>query len=111
MTREELLPQELLEQIPALDSDEETTANEIIIKVKYFLSNFTWLVAKCETRGDDVRFYGYVINHSNPHFSEWGFFKLSELMKLNIENAIWVERDIFFKECTFGEYKINEGLT
>ena len=57
MTREELLPQELLEQIPSLDSDEETTMNEIIIKVKYFLSNFTWLVAKCEVHDDDVMFY------------------------------------------------------
>jgi len=111
MTREELLPQELLEQIPALDSDEETTANEIIIKVKYFLAGFTWLVAKCEVQGNDVMFYGYVINHTDPHFSEWGCFSLNELMSVKLFGALGVERDLFFKECTFGEYMKKENFS
>ena len=109
MTREQLLPQELLVQIPALDSDEDTTTNEIVIKVKYFLAGFTWLATECEEQEDgDVLFFGYVINHSQPDFSEWGYFTLNELMKIKLFGCLGVERDLFFKECTFGEYMARE---
>jgi len=105
MTKEELLPQELLEQIPALHSNEETPTDEKIVKVKYFLASFTWLVIECEAQKDgDVMFYGYVINHADPDCSEWGHFTLNQLMKIKLFGCLGVERDIYFKECTFGEY-------
>ena len=109
MTREDLLPQELMKRIPALDSDEESTTDEIIVRVKYFMGNFTWLVAKCEPQGDDVLFYGYVINHNDPIFSEWGCFTLKELMGITVFGSLGVERDLYFDECTFGEYMKGEG--
>ena len=104
MTREELLPQELLVKIPPLYANEEASAVETIIRLKYFLASFTWLVAECEVQGDDVLFYGYVINHSAPDCSEWGYFTLNQLMEVKLPGGIGVERDIYFKECKFSEY-------
>jgi hypothetical protein len=110
MTKEELLPaEEVRAEIPSIDSDGEASADEIIIKVKYFLASFTWLVAKCEALDDgDVLFYGFVINAATPDFSEWGNFTLSELMGVKLFGALGVERDLWFKECTFGEYMRGE---
>ena len=104
MTREELFPQELQELIPPLYSNEGTSFNDTIIWAKYFIASFTWLVAECEVKGDDVLFYGYVINASDPHLSEWGYFTLSQLMENKLFGILSVERDLYFKECKFGEY-------
>ena len=61
MTREELLPQELLKQIPALYSTEDIPVKKKIIKVKYFLASFTWLVTECqiqeEEEEEDILFF------------------------------------------------------
>jgi hypothetical protein len=70
VSREELLPQKLLEQIPPLYFNEKIPLKKKLIKVKFFLANFTWLVTECEVSEDDVRFFGYVINHSDPDLSE-----------------------------------------
>jgi len=106
MNRTELLPQELLEQIPALYSTEKIKTDKKVIKVKYFLASFTWLVTECEIQEDedDVLFFGYVINHSDPDFSEWGYFKLSQLIETKLHGLFEVERDLYFRECTFDEY-------
>jgi hypothetical protein len=105
MTRKQLLPPELLDSIPALYSTEKTPLRKKVIKVKYFLANFTWLVAECEVREDgDVLFFGYVKNHSDPDCSEWGYFTLSQLMEIKIFGVLGVERDLYFNECTFKEY-------
>jgi len=109
MTREKLLPQELLEQIPALYSDERTSLKKRLIKVKYFLANFTWLVVECEVQEDDVMFFGYVINHSDPDLSEWGYFTLNQLLEIKLYGILGVERDLYFTECTLGEYMGKEG--
>jgi hypothetical protein len=107
MTRQELLPQELLEHIPAMYSGEDTPLKEKVIKVKYFLASFTWLVTECEVREDgDVEFFGYVMNHADPDCSEWGYFTLNQLMEVRF--LCGVERDLWFEECTFGEY-MGEG--
>ena len=103
MTRQELLPQELLEQIPAVYSGAGTPLNDKIIKVKYFLANFTWLVTECEVHEcGDVEFFGFVINDADPDLSEWGYFTLNQLAEIDVLGG--VERDLHFKECTFGEY-------
>jgi len=103
MSRNELLPQELLEQIPPVYSTEEIPLKDKIIKVKFFLANFTWLVAECEIREDgDVEFFGYVINHAAPDLSEWGYFTLNQLLEIKV--LCGVERDLYFEECTWGEY-------
>jgi hypothetical protein len=103
MTRQELLPPELLKQIPELYSGEDTPLKEKIIKVKYFLANFTWLVTECEVREDgDVLFFGYIQNDAYPDGSEWGYFTLNQLMEVKV--LCGVERDLYFDNCTFGEY-------
>ena len=105
MTREELLPKELLERIPPLYSNEKTPTGDTVIRVKYFLAAFTWLVAECETQEDgDVMFFGYVVNDAAPDCSEWRYFTLNQLMEIKLFGALGVERDLWFKECTFGEY-------
>lgn len=105
MNRSQLLPRELQEQIPPLYSNEKTPADETIIRVKYFLAAFTWLVTECEQQNDgDVLFFGYVINDADPDFSEWGYFTLSQLLAIKLYGCLEVERDLYFKECTFGEY-------
>jgi hypothetical protein len=103
MSKQELLPQELLEQIPAVYSTKDIPLKEKIIKVKYFLANFTWLVTEAEIREDgDVEFFGYVINHAAPDCSEWGYFTLNQLMEVKVFGG--VERDLYFNECTFEDY-------
>ena len=105
MTREKLLPQELLERIPALYSGEDIPLKKKIIKAKYFIANFTWLVTECEIQKDgDVLFFGYVINHSDQNCSEWGYFTLNQLIEIRLFGVIEVERDLYFNECTFGKY-------
>jgi len=107
MTRQELLPQELLKKIPAMYSGETTPLKDKIIKVKYFLASFTWLVTECEVREDgDVEFFGYVINHADPDCSEWGYFTLNQLMEVRF--LAGVERDLWFEECTYEKY-MGEG--
>ena len=106
MTRDDLLPQELLEQIPPLYSNEEISTENQMIKVKYFLAGFTWLVTECEPQEDgDVLFFGYVINHGYPDCSEWGYFTLNQLMEIKLFVIYEIERDIYFKECKFKDYK------
>jgi len=105
MTKQELLPQELLEQIPPVYSTEEIPLKDKIIKIKYFLASFTWLVCECEVREDgDVEFFGYVQNHSDPDCSEWGYFTLNQLAEVRLFGCVMVERDLWFRECTWSEY-------
>jgi hypothetical protein len=109
MTKEELLPKEILEQIPPLYSNEETPTDQMIIRVKYFIAPFTWLVTECEVQDDgDVLFFGYVINHNDNFCSEWGYFTLNQLMEIKLYGAVGVERDLYFTKCTFGEYMKDE---
>ena len=110
MTREELLPQALLDQIPPLYSNENTPTDKLIIRVKYFLASFTWLVTECEVQEDgDVMFFGYVVNDADRSLSEWGYFTLGQLMEIRLFGALGVERDIWFEKCTFGEYLMKEN--
>jgi len=77
----------------------------MIIRVKYFLASFTWLVSECEMmENGDIRFYGFVVNAAALDFSEWGYFTLNQLMEVKLFGCLGVERDIYFKECTFGEF-------
>lgn len=101
MTREQLLPQDVLQKIPRLYSNEKTPVKEKMIWVRYFLASFTWLVAECRVQKDDVLFFGCTIS---PHGSEWGYFTLSQLAEIKIPNIPEVECDMYFKECTFEEY-------
>ena len=100
MSKDDLLPPELLKQIPALSSNEGTSMDDIIIHALYYVGNFTWLVAECEAAKDnDVLFYGYVINHATRYNSEWGYFTLGQLTEI-----IGMQRDVHFKQCKFGAF-------
>ena len=72
--------------------------------MKYFLASFTWLVTECEMQDDDILFFGYVINSSALDSSEWGYFTLNQLIEIKLLGCLGVERDLWFKECRFGEY-------
>jgi hypothetical protein len=109
MTKEELLPKELLEQIPPLYSNEETPTGKTIIRVKYFLASFTWLVTECEQDDNDVLFYGFVINDADPACSEWGHFTLNQLMEIKLVDALGVEWDLYFTKCAYVEYMRGNG--
>lgn len=108
MTKEELLPQELIKRIPSLHANDEIPSGKTIVRVKYFLASFTWLVTECEVQDDDVLFYGYVINHNDPYCSEWGYFTLQQLMEIRLFGCVGVERDLYFKPCTFDAYMRKE---
>ena len=105
MTRDELLPDELLKQIPPLYTNEKIPLSEAVIKVKYFLASFTWLVTECERQeAGDVLFFGYVINDADPSLSEWGYFTLYQLLEVKLFGCVGVERDLYFTEARFEDY-------
>lgn len=106
MNMNQLLPRELLQTIPPLYANEHIPTSDVIIKAKYFLASFTWLVTEYEVQEDgDILFFGYVINHSYPDGSEWGYFSFNEMRKVRLFGAVGIERDLFFKPCKFSEYK------
>lgn len=106
MKIKELLPKELLQTIPPLYANEAIPIADVIIRAKYFLANFTWLVTECEVQDDDILFFGYVINHASPDYSEWGYFSLLEMRKVRLFGSLGVERDFHFKPCSFSDYRI-----
>ena len=106
MNIKQLLPKELLQTIPPLYANEAIPFKDAIIRAKFFLGNFTWLVTECEVTDTDVLFFGYVINHTNPDFSEWGYFSFNEMRKVRLFGSIGIERDLYFNPCRFDVYKI-----
>lgn len=67
--------------------------------IKFFTpdSNWTWYVVEGEPQGGDWLFFGYVEGFTQ----EWGYFKLSELMKARGPLGLEVERDIHWKPTKY----------
>jgi hypothetical protein len=96
MRRHKLMPTSLKSKIPKLyatDGEKDKT-----IYVKYFspYSNWTWYVAEFD--GKDT-FFGYVVGQD----SEWGYFSLKELSKVNKDGLPLVERDLYFDPIKFSK--------
>ncbi len=105
MNIQQLLPKELLATIPPLYANEATPLKDAIIRAKFFLGSFTWLVTECEVQDNDILFFGYVINHAYPDGSEWGYSSFNEMRKVKLFSTVGIERDLYFSPCKFSDYK------
>jgi hypothetical protein len=90
-----LLTKALEWRLPPIGSQEKLPLNDHVFYVRYFapFSNWTWYA--CEFDPKERIFFGYVIGFEK----EWGEFSLTEMEELGIQ----VERDLYFKTCTFKE--------
>lgn len=87
MTREQLLPQEVLSRLPAIGE----TENIPVAQVKFFYPDFDWTWYGVEFDGDDL-FFGLVEGAE----AELGYFRLSELMANRGHLGCEIERDLYF---------------
>jgi hypothetical protein len=90
MTRDQLLPPDLLARLPKLggtSSQEDPSA-----QVKFFYPDFSWTWYGIEFDGEDI-FYGLVDGFEK----EFGTFRLSELMENRGKLGLEVERDLYFE--------------
>ncbi|MDD3054388.1 MAG: DUF2958 domain-containing protein [Aliarcobacter sp.] len=87
----ELIPKELLKNIPKLYETEEQV--DPIAYVKLFIDGWTWFITEISI--DKNICFGYVIS---PFCSgELGYFSLSEIGNIKGTLRIRVERDLEFK--------------
>lgn len=104
--RMELLPEETREELPPLWSTD-GQGDGATVHVKLFSPSgpFTWYVTEFD--GTDTCF-GYVENAAEPHFSELGYFSLSELEGVgDLERLVLpIERDIAFSPKSLAEAKL-----
>lgn len=90
MTREQLLPQEILAQLPKLGVTAEV--EDPLAVVKFFYPDFSWTWYAIEFDGEDV-FFGLV----DGEMMEFGSFSLHELMTTRGKLGLEIERDFYFK--------------
>ena len=96
----ELLPAELRNVLPQLDSQENPKDPTVYIKFFTPDSKWTWYVTEGSQRGNDFEFFGYVIGVVE---GDWGYFSLSELQKVRGPHRLSVERDTDFKPVPFSQ--------
>ena len=98
MTKEKLLPQEILSSLPALGVTGEE--HDPAVQVKFFYPDFSWTWYAIEFDGDDL-FYGFV----DGFVGELGYFRLSELMENRGKFGMEIERDLWFSPCPLSSLK------
>lgn len=87
----ELIPKDLLNQIPKLYETEEQ--NDPIVYFKLFIDGWIWYITEFSI--DKNICFGYVIS---PFCSgELGYFSLEEIKSIKGSLGIGVERDLSFK--------------
>ncbi len=94
----ELLPKELLKQLPPLYSQENVSDPMVICK--FFYPDFDWTWYAVEFDGKDT-FYGLVDGFEE----ELGYFSLSELLTNRGKLGLPIERDLYFKPCKLSEVR------
>jgi hypothetical protein len=101
----ELLPAEVRARLPKLYEQEKNS--DPIVHVKYFTpdSGWTWYATEGEEDEGEFRFFGFVIGH----FSEWGYFLLSELKSARGPLGLAIERDLYFEPAPISEVLKREG--
>ena len=92
----ELLTKELREKLPGLYETKEDEDPLIICKFFHPRSNWTWYAIEFD--GDDT-FFGLV----SGHFTELGYFSLSELESFRDACGLGIELDIHFKPTRLSE--------
>ena len=90
MTRDQLLPPEILARLPKLG--ETSNQEDPRAQVKFFYPDFSWTWYGIEFDGEDI-FYGLVDGFEK----EFGSFRLSELMENRGKLGLEIERDFFFE--------------
>lgn len=90
----ELLTKDLRERLPKLYEQEGSEDPIVYLKFFFPAADWTWFVTEGQAEGDDFTFFGFVIGLE----SEWGYFSLRELKKINI-HYLTVERDLDFREA------------
>lgn len=99
-----LMTKEIERKLPKLYSTEGVKLADKQIIVKYFSCwmPMTWYAVEYDA--ESRLFFGYVQNHIESHYSEWGYFSLDEFEEINREKGYAViERDYHFKPATFDE--------
>ena len=86
----ELIPKELLNQIPKLYETEDEI--DPIAYVKVFIDSWTWYITEFSI--DKNICFGYVIS---PFGAELGYFSLEEIKSIKGTLGIGVEKDLEFK--------------
>ena len=92
LRRHKLLPEDLRKQLPKLYSTEHTPTDEKMAHAKFFCPYNGWRWYAVEFDGKDT-FFGLVEGWE----VEWGYFSLSELAELTVQNGVpAIERDTSF---------------
>ena len=89
MTKDKLLPPEVLAALPPLGATEYDT--NALARVKFFYPDFSWTWYAVEFDGDDL-FFGLVDGFER----ELGYFRLSELLANRGKFGMEIERDFYF---------------
>jgi hypothetical protein len=98
-----ILTKSITNKIPALYSTEKTPLKDKKIQFKLFTpwANWTWFIVEGELQKDgDWLFWGLVHGQEK----EWGYFTLSDLMKIKGPAGLRVERDLHFGTPTAERY-------
>ena len=101
-----LIPPDVMAAIPPMTAIDDSPLKEKTVAVKLMCSGLTWYITNGsydEERNDYIMF-GYVVNESEPLFSEWGPIPLGELEAMTAEAQVKsgrflgtvVERDLHF---------------
>jgi hypothetical protein len=91
--------EELLKQVPRLQSTEQVPLREKVIHLHFFSGDCDWYVAEYD--GDDL-FFGYAVLNGDMPNSEWGYFTLSELKDISIY-GLEIDHDVYWKPTPAGE--------
>lgn len=98
MTRDQLLPPEILRTLPPLYATE--GEKDPLVRVKFFYPDFSWTWYAIEFDGEDT-FFGWVVGFEK----ELGYFSLSELLATRGKLGLEIERDEHFTPAPLSEVK------
>ena len=100
-----LLTKTVQKRLPAIYANEEKSAEETKVPVKFFTpwSNWTWYATEFD--GQDT-FFGLVVGHE----AELGYFSLAELESIKGPAGLKVERDLHWNHgTTLAQVQTQEG--
>ena len=95
----ELLPEEIRKQLPALHGNEELGLLALA-RVKFFMPGSRWTWYASEYDGEDI-FFGLVIGF----VPEFGYFSLKELESVRGALGLPIERDLHFEPKSLKELR------
>lgn len=110
-----LFTKAILARLPALYSNENKKASDVIVHVKLFVSSATWYIT--EYNPDEKLAFGF-INLGDPEMAELGYISIAELEQMEVPinvrigtrvvcvGSSKVERDMSFIPCSL-EYVMN----